>query len=266
MLAPHSVRLYFDRNDAFRCEGENTAQVDTYIRAMRIVQQRTGATPRSALNNCAPVYIESLAGPLTVLRLSEASRHHDPVHDPIALSPYEHALFMQRGDHFAVSAGQDDVRHAAYISLDYAISPSLIVSDRPTALHDPLDALAADPDAARLLEIVRQRELSSAEQFFASRTMPGIWRRLGGLSVAAIANPTVHDAAECYAFAQHFTDPYQRIRTLSQSAAEWTKAFLGASPHAGQAKRGHGSARASPADDAASLATPVAERPRGMRM
>ncbi|PCE30048.1 hypothetical protein [Burkholderia ubonensis] len=250
MLAPHSVRLYFDPNDAFRCEGENTAQVDAYIRAMRVVQQRTGATPRSALNNCAPVHIESFAGPLTVLRVSGTPRHHDPAHDPIALSACEQALFMKRGDHFTVSAERDDVQHAAYIALDYAISPNLIVSGRPIALRNPVDTMAADPDATRLLEIVQQRELSSAEQFVASRTMPGIWQRLGGSPVAAITNPTVHDAAECYEFAQHFTDPYQRIRTLSQLTAEWAQALLGSSRR----------------DHAESIPAPAVEQPRRMRM
>ncbi len=71
MLAPYSVSLYFDQSDSFRCRAEDSAQVDAYIKAMRVVQQRTGTAPRSALNNCAPVHIESLAGSLSVVRVSD---------------------------------------------------------------------------------------------------------------------------------------------------------------------------------------------------
>lgn len=227
MLAPHSVRLFFDRTDAFRCDAEDSAQVDAYIRAMRVVQQRTGATPRSALSNCAPVHIESLSGPLSVVRVSGVPHQQNPAHDPVALSPAEQALFMKRGDHFILKAEREGIEHAAYIALDYSISPRLITSDRPIVLRNPIDAMISDLNATRLLELVQHRELTAAEQFMACQTMPLLWKRYGGAPVAAIPNPTVQDAAECYEFAQHFTDPYQRIRTISQLNSEWARVFLG---------------------------------------
>ncbi|MBR8085580.1 hypothetical protein KDX23_22860 [Burkholderia vietnamiensis] len=227
MLAPHSIRLFFDQNDAFRCDAEDSAQVDAYIRAMRVVQQRTGATPRSALSNCAPVHIESLSGPLSVIRVSGIPHHQNPAHNPVALSPAEQALFMKRGDHFILKTGHEGIENAAYIALDYSISPRLITSERPIVLRNPIDAMIADLNATRLLELVQHRELTPAEQFMASQTMPTLWKRYGGPPVAAILNPTVQDAAECYEFAQHFTDPYQRIRTISQLNSEWERVFLG---------------------------------------
>jgi hypothetical protein len=227
MLAPHSVRLFFDQNDAFRCDAEESAQVDAYIRAMRVVQQRTGATPRSALSNCAPIHIESLSGPLSVIRVSGLPHHQNPAHDPVALSPAEQALFMKRGDHFILKTERDGIEHAAFIALDYSISPRIITSDRPIVLRNPIDAMLSDLNATRLLELVQHRELTPTEQFMASQTMPTIWKRYGGPPVAAILNPTVQDAAECYEFAQHFTDPYQRIRSIAQLTSEWARVFLG---------------------------------------
>jgi hypothetical protein len=230
MLAPHSVRLFFDQNDSFRCDAEESAQVDAYIRAMRVVQQRTGATPRSALSNCAPIHIESLFGPLSVIRVSGVPHHQNPAHDPVELSPAEHALFMKRGDHFILRTERDGSAHAVFIALDYSISPRLITSERPIVLNNPVDAMLSDLNATKLLELVQRRELSSTEQFMASQTMPTIWKRYGGPPVAAILNPTVQDAAECFEFAQHFTDPYQRIRSISQLNSEWARVFLGPQP------------------------------------
>lgn len=234
MLATHSIHLFFDQHDKFHCEAEENAQVDAYIRAMRIVQQRTGATPRTALSNCAPVHIESLVGPLTVVRVSGIPHHHNPAHDPVELSASEQALFMKRGDHFILRTSHDGSEHEAFIALDYSIAPRLITSDRPIVLRNPTDAMLADLNATRLLELVQQRELTPTEQFMASQTMPTIWKRHGGTPVAAIVNPTVQDAAECYEFAQHFTDPYQRIRAIAQLTSEWSRVFLGspASMHA----------------------------------
>ncbi|NRF83791.1 hypothetical protein HQ619_07600 [Burkholderia gladioli] len=227
MLAPHSIRLFFDRNDEFRCDAEESAQVDAYIRAMRVVQQRTGATPRSALGNCAPVHIECLSGPLSVIRVSGLPHYQNPAHDPVTLSTAEQAVFMKRGDHFVLKTERDGIEHKTFIALDYSISPRLITSDRPLVLRNPIDAMLSDLNATKLLELVQQRELSTTEQFMASQTMPTIWKRYGGPPVAAILNPTVQDAAECYEFAQHFTDPYQRIRSIAQLTSQWARVFLG---------------------------------------
>ncbi|MEX3960109.1 hypothetical protein [Trinickia sp. EG282A] len=134
---------------------------------------------------------------------------------------------MKRGDHFILKTERDGIEHAAFIALDYSISPRLITSDQPIVLRNPIDAMLSDLNATRLLELVQQRELTPTEQFMASQTMPTIWKRYGGPPVAAILNPTVQDAAECYEFAQHFTDSYQRIRSIAQLTSEWARVFLG---------------------------------------
>ena len=225
MLAPYSVRLYFDQSDSFRCSAEDSAQVDAYIKAMRVVQQRTGTAPRAALNNCAPVHIESLAGSLSVVRVSGLPHLQNPAHDPVQLAASEQALFMKRGDHYILKTERDGIEHVAYVALDYSIAPRLITSDRAIVLRNPIDAMVADMNATRLLEIIQNRELTATEQFVASQTMPTIWKRHGGPPVAAITHPTVEDAAECYEFAQQFSDPYRRIRSVAEMSSAWAKAF-----------------------------------------
>lgn len=269
MLAPQSIRFYFDQSDIFRCQAEESTQVDAYMRAMRVVQQRAGdgMTPRAALANCAPVHAQSLEGPVTLVRVSGIPHKHNPVHDPVMLSDTEHTLFLKRGDHYMARVEQDGVMHSAYVALDYSIAPRMITSDRPIVLHNPAQAMMLDADAARLLEILQERELTAAEQFVAAQTLPTIWRRYGGPPVAAIAQPNVQDVAESVEFVKHFSNAYQRLRSLTQLSHAWNRAILGPDAANQEAIAPADDREAVPSIPQVATAQQQAEsRPRGMRI
>jgi hypothetical protein len=227
MHSPQSVRLYLDSDGEFQCRAEESTQVDAYVRAMRVMQQRTGVAPRAALSNCAPIHVASLAGPLTVARVSGLPHLQDPARAPVALSDDEQAIFLRRGDHYLLRTYLNGEKHEAFVALSYDIAPKLIVSTKAVVQRNPLDAMIADINATKLLEIVQARELSPTEQFVASQTMPTIWRRLGGPPVAVITNPTSDDAEVCRDFSRLFSDPVGRLRQIGELSSNWGAALFG---------------------------------------
>jgi len=225
MLTPHSISLSVNIDGEFVCRRDETPDVDAYVRAMRVVQQRTGMTPRTVLSNHAPVHIRSEIGALTVGRVSGIPHKQDFARSPVPLSDDEQTLFMRRGDHVMLRTDLGDDHYVAYATLTYDIIPRLVLADAPIVLADPLRAPIGDTNALRLLELVRERELTATEQFFAALTMPSIWQRYCGQPVAAVINPTPESARECTSFAHHFTAPHSRLQQLRDLSSAWRSAF-----------------------------------------
>lgn len=224
MLSPRSVRLFLDQtSNRFRYSTEEAAQIDAYVAAMRVVERRVGRAPRTALTNCTPVHVESLVAELQAVRVSGTPHRLDPAHEPVQLNEGEVALFMKRGDHYRLSTGE----HTVYVALNYAISPHLVIEPSPIVQANPLDAAVIDADAITLLRIVQDRELTLAEQLLAAKTMPLIWRRLGGEPVCGLPTPTPADAHQLREFASNFSNAEARLLSLIEVSSEWRATILG---------------------------------------
>lgn len=226
MLTPHSVTLSVNIDGEFVRQHDGTSDVDAYVRAMRVIQQRTGMTPRAVLSNHAPVHVRSEIGSLTVGRVSGIPHEQDSARVPVALGDGEQTLFMRRGDQCVLRTDLGDDYFVAYAALTYDVIPTLVLSDAPIVLADPLRAPIGDMNALRLLELVRERELTATEQFFAALTMPSVWQRYCGQPVAAVVNPTSESARECISFAQNFTAPNSRLQQLRDLSSAWRSAFF----------------------------------------
>jgi hypothetical protein len=274
MLTPHSITLSVNLDGDFVSRHDDTSDVDSYVRAMRVVQQRTGMTPRAVLNNHAPVHVRSEIGLLTVGRVSGIPHEQDSGRVPVPISDCEQTLFMRRGDQCVLRTDLGDAYFVTYAALTYDIAPTLVLSDDPIVMADPLRAPIGDTNALRLLELVRERELTTTEQFFAALTMPSVWQRYCGQPVAAVINPSAESARECVSFAQNFTAPNVRLQQLRNLSSAWQLAFSalgeresGLDPH--QAKRPSQGAPASLAPAASTPATrplPAVVEPQRMRM
>lgn len=226
MLTPHSITLSVNIDGDFVCRRDDTPDVDAYVRAMRVMQQRTGMTPRAALSNHAPVHVRSEIGTLTIGRVSSIPHRQDSVRSPVSLRDGEQTLFMRRGEQFILRTDLGDDYHVSYAALTYDVIPALVLADAPIFMADPLRAPIGDTNALRLLELVRERELTATEQFFAAMTMPSVWQRYCGPPVAAGINPTPESARECISFAQNFTAPAARLRQLRDLSTAWRSAFF----------------------------------------
>jgi hypothetical protein len=226
MLTPHSVSLSVNIDGDFVSRRDQAPDVDAYVRAMRVVQQRTGMTPRAVLSNHAPVHVRSEIGPLTVGRLSGIPHEQDAARSPVPLGDDEQTLFMRRGDQFVLRTDLGDDYRVAYMALTYDVIPSVVLAAAPIVLSDPLRAPIGDSNELRLLELVRERELTATEQFVAAQTMPSVWQRLRGQPVTVIVNPTPESARECISFAQHFTAPHARLQQLRELSHAWQTAFF----------------------------------------
>ena len=141
--------------------------------------------------------------------------------------------------------GPGDDHYVRYAALTYDIIPTLVVADAPIVMADRLRAPIADINALRLLELVRERELTATEQFFAALTMPSVWQRYWGQPVAAVMNPKPETARECISFAQNFTAPDARLKQLRDLSTAWRSAFAfprsresGSGPSSGRWYRG----------------------------
>lgn len=226
MLTPHSITLSVNIDGEFISRRDITSDVDAYVRAMRVVQQRTGMTPRAVLSNHAPVHVRSEIGALTIGRVSGIPHEQDSARAPVALGECEHTLFLRRGEQCVLRTDLGDDHYVTYAALTYDVVPALVLSDAPIVMADPLRAPLADINAIRLLELVRERELSATEQFFAALTMPSVWQRHCGQPVAAVVNPTPESARECISFARNFTAPQTRLRQIRNLSTAWQSAFF----------------------------------------
>jgi hypothetical protein len=226
MLTPHSVSLTVDVDGDFVSRRDHAPDVDAYVRAMRVVQQRTGMTPRAVLSNHAPVHVRSDIDPLTVGRVSGIPHEQDSARAPVALGDCEHTLFLRRGDQCILRTDLGDDHYVAYAALTYDVVPALVLADAPIVIADPLRAPIGDMNAIRLLELVRDRELTATEHFFAALTMTSVWQRHCGLPVAAVLNPTPESARECIFFAQNFTAPHARLQQIRNLSTAWRSAFF----------------------------------------
>jgi hypothetical protein len=54
LLTPHTIDLSINIDGKLVYRHDDALDVDVYVRAMRVIQQRTGVTPRAALSNDAP--------------------------------------------------------------------------------------------------------------------------------------------------------------------------------------------------------------------
>lgn len=226
MLPPHSITLSVNIDGDFISRRDDTSDVDAYVRAMRLVQQRTGMTPRAVLSNHAPVHVRSEIGALTIGRLSGIPHEQDCARAPVCLGDCEHTLFLRRGDQCILRTDLGDDHYVTYAALTYDIVPVLVLSDAPIVMADPVRAPISDMNAIRLLELVRERELTATEQFFAALTMPSVWQRHRGQPVAAVLNPTPDSARECIYFAQNFTAPHARLQQIRNLSTAWRSAFF----------------------------------------
>ncbi|MBC8641623.1 hypothetical protein IAG25_32890 [Caballeronia sp. EK] len=231
MLTPHSISLSVNIDGDFVSRCDLGSDVDVYVRAMRVVQQRTGMTPRAVLSNHAPVHVRSEIGPLTVGRVSGIPHEQDSARSPVPLGSDEQTLFMRRGDQFVLRTDLGDDYHVAYVALTYDVIPNVVLAGTPIVPSDPLRTPVGDTNALRLLELARERELTATEQFFVALTMPTVWQRFCGQPVTAIVNPTPESARECISFAQHFTAPHARLQQLRELSNAWQSAFFASGEH-----------------------------------
>lgn len=225
MLSPHTITLSMNIDGQFVCRRDDATNVDAYVRAMRVVQQRSGLMPRAILTNHAPVHVRSEVGALTIGRVSGIPHQQDAARAPVPLADNEQMLFMQRGDHCLFRTDLGDDYYVTYAALTYDVIPTLLQSDSPIVIADPLRAPVGDVNALRLLELVRERELTATEQFFVALTMTSVWQRYCGQPVAAVIHPTTDSARECISFAQHFTAPDARLQQLQDLSSAWRSAF-----------------------------------------
>lgn len=223
MLTPRSLYLQHDDAGGLSCVVSSTTPVERYIGVMRALQQRAGCPPRRVLFNSFPVLVATDAGRLSTARVSGAPQSQREEHEPIILNEAHIALFLQRGDHVMLQVTKGPDYRRKYVAVEADLGAQLIVSDLPIAsLKEPPALL--DFDAARLLAIAQERELTQVEQFFAAMAMPAIWRSHGGGPVPVILNPTAADIEECGHFAREFTRPEHKLAALVAIAPSWAAA------------------------------------------